>query len=177
MRPVYRTSIVIGGVVAATAFAASAAVTAASGTEPGTADGPSPLVEDYSYPGADKVLADYHVEVISGDGHLMVTECPTPLAGVIAVQSSKSVGQHGDGLVCFRVIGAAGRLTLKIPEVYSIRGDGATQGQGHKLQAALTTDAGQHSTVDVNPSGTTQVGIAATPPGAPTTLLQLDASS
>jgi hypothetical protein len=31
--------------------------------------------------------------------------------------------------------------------------------------------------VDVNPSGTTQVGIATSPPGDETTLLRLDASS
>ncbi|MBB1158143.1 hypothetical protein [Amycolatopsis dendrobii] len=177
MRPLYRTSIVIGAVVAATAITATAAALAASGTGSSTADEQPALVEDYTYPGADQVLATYHVQLISGDGHIVITDCPPNVAGVIAVQSSNRVGRQNDGLVCFRVTGATGHLTMKIPEVYSIRGDGVTQTPGHKLKAELTTDAGQHSTVDVNPNGTTQVGIGTNPPGAATTLLQLDTSS
>ncbi|WP_406637278.1 hypothetical protein [Amycolatopsis sp. WGS_07] len=177
MRPIHRTAIVIAAATTATALAATAAVTAASGAQSGATDEQPSIVEDYSYPGAAQILADYHVQLISGDGHLLITPCPSPVTGVIVVQSSQTVGQQGDGSVCFRVLGTSGHLTLKIPEVFSIRGDGAAAGQGHKLRAELTTDAGQHSTVDVNPSGTTQVGIGTTPPGAATTLLQLDASA
>jgi hypothetical protein len=178
MRMLYRTFIVVAAMAAAT-FGTLTAVTAANGTE-ADSDQPSSLVEDFSYPGADKIFADYGVQLISGDGHILFADCPTGpnVGGFITVQTtSKTVSPATLGKVCFRVSGTAGQLSLKIPAVYSIQGDGAEPGQGHKLKAQLTTDAGQHTTVDVNPSGTTQVGIAGNPPGDPTTLLQLNASS
>jgi hypothetical protein len=137
------------------------------------------VVEDYSYPGADQILSNYHVELISGDGHILFATCPTgpDTVGLIQVRSTNLVGQAGDGRICFRVVTAPGHLTMKIPAVFSIRGGGLAQGQGHKVKAELTTDSGQHSAVDVDPHGTTQVGVGNDPTGSPTTLLQLDAVS
>ncbi|WIY05107.1 hypothetical protein QRX60_15155 [Amycolatopsis mongoliensis] len=66
---------------------------------------------------------------------------------------------------------------MKIPAVYSIRGDGLFAGQGHKLRASLTAGVGVLSTVDVPSDSTTQVGVGADPNGNPTTLLQLVVTS
>jgi hypothetical protein len=66
---------------------------------------------------------------------------------------------------------------MKIPAVYSIRAEGLSAGQGHKLKASLTTDAGVHSSADVPSDGITQVGVGADPNGDPTTLLELVATS
>ncbi|MFD9896433.1 hypothetical protein ACFWY9_44390 [Amycolatopsis sp. NPDC059027] len=157
-------------------------VTPSSGVSPGparAADEPPTLEEDYAYPGADKIFADYGVKLISGDGHILFADCATPPTGPIGfIQvSSPGIGIGGKGLICFRVTAPTGRLAVKIPAVFEIRGDGREAGKGHKLRAELTTDDGQHTTVDVDPSGSTQVGTGSNPSNPPTTLLELNASS
>lgn len=148
----------------------------ASGTA-SAADEPPPIVEDYGYPGAAAILASDHVQLISGDGHILYRPCPAPeTPGLIIVRTTDRIGSAGNGKLCFEVTGTTGHLTLKVPNVYAIRGDGTSTAPGHKLKAQLTTDAGANTTVDVNPNADTQVGIATTPPGDPTALLQMDAS-
>jgi hypothetical protein len=143
----------------------------------GAADDVQPsLEEDYGYPGAAAILETHHVKLISGDGHVLFADCATPPAGdigLIKVRTTEEIGPDNRGLICFKVTRAPGRLDLEIPAVYEIRGDGQRPGTGHKATAELTTDAGQHTTVDVNPSGSTPVGIGADPDNEPTTLLQL----
>lgn len=139
------------------------------------ADDQQSLVEDYSYPDAAKIAADDNVVLISGDGHILFADCSQPLHGIgqIEVHSSVGVGPKRDGDVCFKVTGPTGHLTLKLPSVYEIRGDGRDKGTGHHATADLTTDAGVHTTVAVKPDGSTPVGVAS-PSGQDTTLLALD---
>ncbi|HEX8869506.1 MAG TPA: hypothetical protein VF821_27840 [Lentzea sp.] len=92
------------------------------------------LVEDFAYPGADKILAERGITLLKGDGHILLDNCATNQTGQIALRSS----QHTD-LICFKVTGATGWLSLSIPEVYSIKGD------GHKGEAKITTDEGATS--------------------------------
>jgi hypothetical protein len=175
MRRLHRPFLVTAAVAAITAATTSIAVVPASGAA--AADEQPSAVEDYSYPGADAIFASDHVQLISGDGHILYKPCPPAEApGLIIVRSNDHIGSLGIGRVCFEVTAAVGHLTLKIPNVYAVRGDGTATATGHKLKAELTTGAGAHSTVDVDPNNDTEVGIAATPPGDPTTLLQLDAS-
>jgi hypothetical protein len=178
MRVLSRAALVFVAVSAAATASAVAAATTTSGQQAPADEQPS-LVEDFTYPGAAQILATDRVQLISGDGHMLYTACP---AGpdpndLIMVRTIDLIGPTHDGRICFHVLGPGGRLTMKIPAVYSIRGDGLQPGQGHKLKADLTTDTGTHTVVDINPSGTTQVGITTNPPGDPTTLLQLTASS
>jgi hypothetical protein len=166
------TAVVAAGLATAGVWSAAAATGSTQAD-----DTPPPIVEDYSYPGAAAILAQYNVTLISGDGHILFADCSTPPVdnvGVMQVRSTENVGNNG--LVCFKVLAPTGHLELRIPAVYEIRGDGRATGAGHKVKAEVTTDAGQHSTVDVNPSGSTQVGIGANPNNAPTTLLQLTAA-
>lgn len=177
MRLFSRALLVVAGVCATVAGGTVAAVSA-SGQE-STSDTQPAIVEDFTYPGAAQIQATDNVQLISGDGHIVYTDCPAgpDTVGLIMVRTTDLVGPTGNGKICFHVLGPAGYLTMMIPAVYSIRGDGLQPGQGHKLKAELTTDDGTHTVVDVNPSGTTQVGITTNPPGDPTTLLRLDASS
>ncbi|RSM46043.1 hypothetical protein DMA12_12215 [Amycolatopsis balhimycina DSM 5908] len=175
MRRLNRIFLSTAAVAVITAATTSIAVVPAHGAA--AADEPPPVVEDYSYPGADVIFANDLVQLISGDGHILYKPCPAAEApGLIIVRSNDLIGSRRNGRVCFEVTGAVGHLTLKIPNVYAVRGDGTTTTAGHKLRAELTTNAGAHSSVDVDPNFDTEVGIAATPPGDPTTLLQLDAS-
>ena len=90
-------------------------------------EGPSSLVEDYSYPGAADILAQHDVELISGDGHIMfVTSHPISDdqrcdTGQIAVEKNLNVDPW-DVFYCFRTIGSAGVLKLRIPGTFGVRG-------------------------------------------------------
>jgi hypothetical protein len=162
--------------------AAVAAAPAAKGADRFTvADLPSQdnggsIVEDGAYPGAAAIEQAQNIKLISGDGHIMLADCvttPVNNVGVIKVWTTEQVGPDGLGLVCFKVLAPAGLLNLQVPGVFEIRGDGQKAGTGHRLTADVSTDAGVHTSVTVNPSGSTQVGIGADPNAAPTTLLQL----
>ena len=172
------------------AAAATAAVVAvvglagiAFGTGPGltAADVPTQangasIVEDGTYPDAAGIEAAQHITLISGDGHIVLADCATaPVndVSVMKVWTTDQIGPDGEGLVCFKVTASTGVLNLNVPAVYEIRGDGQRTGAGHKATAEVTTDAGVHTTVTVNPSGSTQVGIGTDPNAEPTTLLQL----
>jgi hypothetical protein len=164
-----------------TMLAATAVGVAAAAPHRNTVADPPPddagsIVEDYSYPGAAAILEAQHVKLISGDGHILLTDCATPPAGdigLIKVHTTEEIGPDNQGLICFKVTHATGRLDLEVPAVYEIRGDGQRPGAGHECTAELTTEAGEHTKVVVNPSGSTPVGIGADPNNQPTTLLQL----
>lgn len=171
--------VLLGAAAAAVAVTGGTLVAHAGQQSPADNQQPS-LVEDFSYPGANAINASAGITLVSGDGHILYADCGTPPAnniGVIQVHSTDPIGPSKNGTVCFKVTAASGTLTLKVTNVYEIRGDGQISGAGHKLKADLTTDAGAHSTVDVNPSGSTPVGVGTKPDAAPTALVQLTASS
>jgi len=139
-------------------------------------DGPPSAVEDGAYPGAAEILATDNVRLIAGDGHIMFADCATPPdgnVGVMKVRTTEEIGPDGAGLICFKVTAAKGRLDLEVPAVYEIRGDGLRSGAGHRGTADVRTDDGDRTTVNLNPSGSVQVGIGQDPNGEPTTLLRL----
>jgi hypothetical protein len=152
---------------------------AAAPTEPVTVrpvDTADSIVERFAYPGAQEILDTLNVRLISGDGHILLADCATPPVdnvGVVRVWTTEQIGPGGQGLVCFKVTGPAGRLDLEVPGVYEIRGDGQQPDTGHQLTAVVDTASGPPTPVVVNPSGSTQVGIGANPNNEPTTLLQL----
>jgi hypothetical protein len=122
----------------------------------------SPIVEDYSYPGAAQILATQHVRLIRGDGHIVLVDCATPVSGEIGLfkvyTSEEAAGGTGQGRICFRILAAAGFLDLEVPGVYEMHGDGLQTGKGHVVNADLRTDEGENINVDVDPDGSTQVG-------------------
>ena len=141
------------------------------------AEEPSSIVEDYSYPGADQILATQNVRLVSGDGHIVLADCATPPAGDIGLikvfTTDETIGADGIGRVCFKVIGSKGLLNLEVPAVFEIRGDGQRTGTGHEGTAHVRTDEGDSVTVPLDPDGSAQVGIGVDPSNSPTTLLRL----
>ena len=140
------------------------------------ADTQASIVEDYAYPGADQILHDINVRLVSGDGHIVLADCatqPVDNVGVIKVYTTEQLGPGGLGLVCFKVLGSTGRLVLEVPGVFEIRGDGQASNTGHALTAVVDTQDAAPVSVVCNPSGSTPVGIGADPDAEPTTLLQL----
>ncbi|MEU7803217.1 hypothetical protein AB0B10_28575 [Micromonospora arborensis] len=86
----------------------------AAGADP--AEPPS-IVEDYSYPGADTIMAEKGIKLIKGSGTITLTDCPATLTNQIIWVNTLS------GYVCFKASSNSGYLTMEIDEVFSIRGD------------------------------------------------------
>ncbi|MFF3115770.1 ricin-type beta-trefoil lectin domain protein [Kitasatospora sp. NPDC057904] len=140
--------VIAGSVPAVTASAADAVAPA--------------VVEDYSYPGAAKVLADHNVTLKAGDGHIVLADCASG-PGLVQLYSRAANPSE----VCFRITGSTGYLSLEIPQVYNIRGD------DHTIKATLNT-AGTVTSVAVNKNDWTPVGEGGT--SGSTTLLELNAT-
>ncbi|MEV4474136.1 FG-GAP-like repeat-containing protein [Nonomuraea sp. NPDC049504] len=165
------------GVVAA--MTASLSVVAGPAPAGASAISPPSLVggDVHPYPGAAEILEAQNVRLISGDGHIVLADCATPPEGDIGLlkiwTTDEAIGSDGIGRVCFRVTGPTGVLNLEVPGVYEIRGDGQREGTGHEVTAKLRSDEGEQLTIDVDPHGSTQVGLGADPEASPTMLLQL----
>ncbi|MEJ2851811.1 MULTISPECIES: hypothetical protein [unclassified Saccharothrix] len=142
-----------------------------------TSDEQQPLVEDFAYPNADRILAEDNVKLISGDGHILYVPCaqqPVNGIGLMEVRSTDlSIGPDEDGLICFKVTASSGYLTLLVPDVFEIRGDGFGSTAGHKGTAVVRSESGEQRTVDIKPNESQQVGIGV-PGGSPDTLLRLE---
>lgn len=143
---------------------------------PAPADPLPSAVELGAYPGAAEILEQHSIRLLRGDGHIVWADCATPPVdniGVIKVRTTEPIGPGGNGLACFKATAPTGWLAMEVPAVYEIRGDGQRTGTGHPLTADVITEDGDRTTVRVNPSGSTQVGIGASPDGESTTLLRL----
>ena len=143
----------------AAAAAAGAAVLAgtviANAASNAATDGPSSLVEDYSYPGADLVLRDRGITLVSGDGHITLVDCAGH-TGVIEVYSTNSPGDHSSdpGHFCFQVSGPTGDLKLQIPYAFQAKGDDQ---DAHNVTAVVTVK-GATNPVKVDKHGWTGFG-------------------
>ncbi|BFU45539.1 hypothetical protein [Krasilnikovia sp. MM14-A1004] len=114
------------GAIASSAAVVGLSINSASAE---SASDPKSLVEDYSYPNADKILAERGIKLIRGSGTIMLADCPaTPTNNdLIWVATLK-------GNVCFKATSSTGFLSLAMDEVYSLRGD------DHKASATVTVD-------------------------------------
>ncbi|MGW7223238.1 hypothetical protein [Streptomyces sp. NPDC054826] len=101
---------VLAWVVAAGSQSSGAAAEPVAGEAPGYA------VEDYNYPGADKILAEQGILLKRGDGHIVLAECT-------AGENQLMFLARGREDVCFEVTGDEGFLTLELESVNGVRTD------------------------------------------------------
>ncbi|MEA5361255.1 hypothetical protein VA596_17045 [Amycolatopsis sp., V23-08] len=152
-----RTTLIAAGAVAGVAVISgtATAITSAATAVPASDGDPPSIVEDYSYPGAAKILHDRGITLVSGDGHIMLVDCAGH-TGVIEVYSDNSPGDHGTdpGHYCFQVSGPTGDLKLQIPYAFQAKGDDQ---DAHNVHATVTIK-GAPSTVDVDTHGWTGFG-------------------
>lgn len=80
-------------------------------------ESPGYAVEDFSYPGADKILAERGIVLKRGDGHIMLADCSGG-PGLLEVWSRKFKQTF-----CFKVTGDSGYLELEIPAVFTMKGN------------------------------------------------------
>jgi hypothetical protein len=98
---------------------------------------PPSLEEDFQYPGSAGIFADTGVRLLSGDGHIQLSDCLGD-GSVIRVQSLSA------SEACFRVSALPGTLHLEMPDVFLIyRG-------GTPLAAELRVD-GERQSLQLRP--------------------------
>lgn len=163
-------AVAVGVVVSGGVFVAQANQATTSDKQPSS-------VERNAYPGKARIEAEDNVKLIAGDGHIVYVDCSTPQSGALGLievhSSDATVGKNKDGVVCFKVTGNRGYVTLALPDVFEIRGDGRQAGAGHKGTAEVVSEAGERKTVNLNPNGSAQVGVGE-PGGKPSTLVRLE---
>lgn len=138
------------------AKASGASVAPVAGETPGYA------VEDLSYPGADKILAEKNIVLKRGDGHITLADCVTGTGQL-------EVWPRSRDKICFKVTGNSGWLTLEIPSVYGVKGN------DYSTQVDMTTGT-EAKSFDVNKNSWTPVGESADPQGRPFMLMEIRAT-
>jgi hypothetical protein len=148
----------------ATATGATPAPAAAhAATAPIADEAPGYAVEDFNYPGADKILADQGITLKRGDGHIVLAACGSE-EGLIHVWA------RGMAEICFRATGTSGYLSMEIPSVYGV------EGGDEPAQVDLTVDD-QTQTYGVDPGLWTPVGESADPEGREWMLVEIRTGS
>ncbi|WP_092526759.1 hypothetical protein [Amycolatopsis arida] len=135
-------------------------------------ENPPHLVEDFSYPGAERILAERGVKLIKGNGQLLLVDCgPAGLIEVLSNDVSK---------ICFDYIGPddatsvgsskdpdpVAWLTMEIPSVFLIKASDRSS------RARLTTPEGT-KTYYLESGKWNSVGEGADPDGGPQALLRI----
>ena len=163
-----------GTAVGALAAAAVACLATATGSAPASAaahtatapvadEAPGYAVEDFGYPGADKILADQGITLKHGDGHIVLATCGSE-AGLIDVASRIT------NEICFRATGTSGYLSMEIPSVFGV------EGGDESAQVDLTVDD-QTQTYDVGPGKWVPVGESTDPDGRGWMLMEIRTGS
>ena len=122
---------------------------------------PGYAVEDFGYPGADKILAEQNITLKRGDGHILLADCGSA-TDLIQI---KARGRTAD--ICFRTTSSSGYLTVEIPSVYTVKGNAYT------TQVDMTNGTAQ-KTFDITKNAWTAVGESVD--GQPYTLLEIRSS-
>ncbi|MEW1867289.1 hypothetical protein AB0420_03675 [Streptomyces caelestis] len=136
------------------AIAAVGGFSTFASAEPPSAPQPSEgmpyAVEDFNYPGADRIQATEGIKLKRGDGHILLAECD-PQADQIRVLTVADAGAGRRGTYCFEATSTSGYLTLELPRVFALEA-------GENPISADLTAGGQTRTVDVPEGGFEPVG-------------------
>jgi hypothetical protein len=126
-------------------------------------ESPGYAVEDFSYPLADKILAEKNIVLKRGDGHITLADCASG-AGLLEIMARNKADK-----ICFKVVGDSGWLTLEIPAVYAIKGNDYT------TEVDMTVGAEEKS-FDLNKNAWTPVGEAVDEGGRDHLLVEIRSS-
>ncbi|MFD3354724.1 hypothetical protein [Streptomyces fradiae] len=121
-------------------------------------------IEDYTYPGATRILASQGILLKKGDGRILLADCDLA-ADQIRVSTVKDESVGRKETYCFTAIGRTGYLTLELPRVFALE---ATE--DHPISADLTAD-GQTTTIRVPKGGFATVGEGDLPSGGKRSVL------
>ncbi|MFI9201213.1 hypothetical protein [Streptomyces sp. NPDC053048] len=164
-----RRIIATGAAAAACAAALLAATPSSHDSAPHNpvtvADGrPGYVVEDFNYPGADRIKTEKGITLKRGDGHIVLADCSSA-TGLMEVWSRKNER------ICFRTTGTSGYLALEIPSVFAVRG-----AADHAADVTLTTPASTPQEVKVAKGDWTPVGESTDPQARDFALVEIRTS-
>ncbi|MEU2832511.1 hypothetical protein ABZ667_28260 [Streptomyces lavendulae] len=125
-------------------------------------EGPGYAIEDFGYPNADKILAEKHITLKRGDGHILLADCGS-------ATDLMEVWSRANEKICFRVTGTKGYLTLEIPAVFAVKGN------AYSAKVDMTVGA-EEKTFDVNKNAWTPVGESADEQGRDFMLMEIRTS-
>ncbi|MFF3326515.1 MULTISPECIES: hypothetical protein [unclassified Streptomyces] len=124
---------------------------------------PGYAVEDFSYPNADKILAEQNIVLKRGDGRIVLADCASE-AGLLEVWAREK------DKICFKVTGSSGFLTMEIPAVYGVKGSAE---QTAEVDMTVGTE---EKSFDVAKGTWTAVGESADPEGRDHMLVEIRTS-
>ncbi|MEU3916983.1 hypothetical protein [Streptomyces sp. NPDC029004] len=124
---------------------------------------PGYAVEDFSYPNADKILAEQNIVLKRGDGRIVLADCASE-AGLLEVWAREKAK------ICFKVTGSSGFLTMEIPAVYGVKGSAE---QTAEVDMTVGTE---EKSFDVAKGTWTAVGESADPEGRDHMLVEIRTS-
>ncbi|WP_267243497.1 hypothetical protein [Streptomyces sp. PR69] len=138
---------------------ASASDAEANGTAKAAAEQPPFAVEDFAYPGADRILKEKNLKLKHGNGKIVLAECDSEpnLLRVIARDRSD---------FCFKVTGDDGYLSLEVPSV------GGVQSNDYNAKINMTV-GDEHKSFDIPKNSWKGVGENADPAGREHTLVEI----
>jgi hypothetical protein len=139
-------AIAVGGLFAPAALA-DASSSAPASSEAVVDELPPFAVEDFNYPGADRILEERGFLLKRGDGHIVLAGCSE--ANVIRVSARGLANED----VCFRVTGDSGFLTLELSGTYLVQ----TNDYGN-THLELAAASGDEQVYDVGPNDLQSVG-------------------
>jgi hypothetical protein len=152
-----------GALVGLTAMAPAGAVQSAAPAVAEADELPPFAVEDFEYPGADRVLEEQGFLLKRGDGHIVLADCTG--------DNLLKIGARGlsSPYVCFRVTGDEGYLTLELHSAYSVSTN------DYATTEITTTEAGVTTEYEFGPNELFR-GIGEGGGGAEATLLEIRVS-
>ncbi|GAA0488584.1 secreted protein [Paractinoplanes deccanensis] len=152
----------VAGLTAGAVLGGAGAVAATRADAAAAAEETASLVEDFAYPGAEKILADRDILLKKGDGRLLLTDCAVG-ADLIQVRS------RGRDPFCFEAAGSGAWVTMELSDAFLVFSDSE-----HTTVADYTVDGVSDSAV-VEPGGAAGIGEGQTE-GSSAVLLKLTAS-
>ncbi|MFI0807002.1 hypothetical protein [Streptomyces echinatus] len=123
-------------------------------------EAPGYAVEDFAYPGADRILQERGIVLKRGDGHITLADCASG-TGLLQVMARRQ-----EDPICFRTVGTSGWLTMEIPAVYVVKGNDYT------TQVDMTVGAEEKS-FDIEKNTWTAVGESADEQGREHLLVEI----
>ncbi|MFD7103490.1 hypothetical protein [Streptomyces celluloflavus] len=116
-------------------------------------------VEDFSYPGAAKILAEKNLKLKSGDGNIMLAECSSE------PNLLQFIGRERENF-CFRVTGTKGYLSLEVPAVTGV------QTNDYNAHVEMTVDK-ETKSYDIGKNTWQGIGETIDPAGRDHTLVEI----
>ncbi|MFC5724335.1 hypothetical protein ACFP1Z_29695 [Streptomyces gamaensis] len=120
---------------------------------------PPSAVEDFSYPGADKILKEKNLKLKRGNGKILLAECGSE------PNLLKFIARDRPDF-CFKVTGDNGYLSLEVPSV------GGVQSNDYNAKVNMTVD-GEQKSFDIPKNSWKGVGENTDPAGRPHTLVEI----